>query len=155
MDNNSTFTSTTDNADFNMVHCDKNSCMACSSRICMDNFVINHVTSEKFPLTFNGSCNTKNCVYVIKCTHADCNYQYVGHTINTIKARISQHKSTIIRGGGCRVLREHFTEVHSTNNLSIMPIALLPENSSLKALKKGKISKITGCSNSIPYFPMV
>ena len=98
----------------------------------MDNFFTNHVTLENFPLTFNGSCNTKNCVYVIKCTHAGCNYQYVGHTINTIKARVSQHKSTIIKGGGCRVLREHFTEVHSTDNLSIMPIALLPDNTSLK-----------------------
>ena len=132
MDNSSAYTSATDNADFNMVHCDKNYCIACSSRICMDNFVINHVTSEKFPLTFNGSCNTKNCVYVIKCTHADCNYQYVGHTINTIKARVSQHKSTIIKGGGCRVLREHFTEVHSTDYLFIIPIALLPDNTSLK-----------------------
>ena len=59
-------------------------------------------------------------------------YQYVGHTINTIKARVSQHKSTITRGGGCRVFREHFTEVHSPENISIMPVHLLPAITSLK-----------------------
>ena len=64
--------------------------------------------------------------------HVNVTYQYVGHTINSIKARVNQHKSTIIRGGGCRVLREHFTEVHSPENISIMPIQLLPDNSTLK-----------------------
>ena len=132
MDTNGSQQSSADVSDFVMSHCDKRSCLTCSSRLCMYNFISNHVTTERFPLTFNGSCSTKNCVYVIKCTDPNCSYQYVGHTINTIRSRANQHKSTIIRGGGCRVLRELFTEVHSPENFSIMPIAIFPDNINLK-----------------------
>ena len=84
--NNNSFQNapTADDSNYSMYRCDRNSCMSCSSRICMDNYVKNHVTKESFSLTFNGSCDTKNCVYVIKCTHIGCNYQCVGHNIKAL-----------------------------------------------------------------------
>ena len=124
----------TENSEFHMTRCTRSRCVTCSSRLCLDNFVTNHVTGEVFYIDFNGSCDTTNCIYVIKCEHPDCQYQYTGHTINKISSRVSQHKSTIVRGGGCKVLREHFTSIHSLDNLKIMPIALLPiEASTLKS----------------------
>ena len=105
---------------FNMSICDRRSCVTCSSRLCMNNFFFNHVTGQKFDLSFNGTCTTRNCVYLIKCIHPNCNYQYVGHTINTLSSRISQHKSTIKRDGGCRILREHFTLIHNTADMRII-----------------------------------
>ena len=112
--------------------CTRKRCVTCSGRLCMDNSFKNWVTGEVFTIDFLGSCNTKNCVYVIKCKQPECNLQYVGHTINHISSRISQHKSSILRGGGCKILREHFTKVHSIDDLSIIPIHILPQISTLK-----------------------
>ena len=66
---------------FGMTRCTRRQCVTCMSRLCMDNFVENKVTLQQFPISFNGTCRTSNCIYVIKCTHPNCNYQYVGHTI--------------------------------------------------------------------------
>ena len=82
----------------------------------------------QFDLEINGSCDTKNCVYVIKCKKENCQYQYVGHTINPIKSRIGQHKSSIKRGGGSKLLKDHFTLVHSTEDMMILPLVHLPED---------------------------
>ena len=111
---------------FGITSCDRRSCVTCSSRLCYDNFYTNFTTNTTYNIDFNGSCKTRNCVYIIKCTHTDCKYQYIGHTINTIASRISQHKSTVKLGGGCKVLKDHFTKIHSIENITIMPIKLLP-----------------------------
>ena len=63
-------------------------------------------------------------------------------TISSIASRISQHKSTMKLGGGCKVqVRDHFTKVRkkatkkNTENMSVMPIKLLPDNATLKELE--------------------
>ena len=113
---------------FSIEPCDKKSCVTCLNRLSFDNFYNNWTTNSTFLIDFNGSCQTKNCIYLIKCLHKDCKYQYIGHTINSIASRISQHKSTIKRGGGCKILRDHFTKIHSTEHvMAIMPIKLLPD----------------------------
>ena len=117
---------------FSITSCNRKSCVTCTSRLCYDKYYTNYTTKTDYFISFNGSCQTKNCVYIIKCKHEGCKYQYVGHTINSISSRISQHKSTIKRGGGCKILRDHFTKVHDISDMSIMPIKLLPENSTLK-----------------------
>ena len=71
-------------------------------------------------------------MYVIKCKKENCQYQYVGHTINPIKSRIGQHKSSIKRGGGSKLLKDHFTLVHSTEDMMILPLVHLPEDVKLK-----------------------
>ena len=38
----------------------------------------------------------------------------------------------IVKGDGCKVLKDHFTCVHSVTDMHIMPIAPLPEKITLK-----------------------
>lgn len=58
--------------------------------------------------------------------------QYVGQTICTIAKRMSSHKSSIRKSTGCKVLSEHFSQVHSIEDMSITPIELLDKSLSLK-----------------------
>ena len=45
---------------------------------------------------------------------------------------MSSHRSSIVKGDGCKVLKDHFTCVHSVTDMHIMPIAPLPEKITLK-----------------------
>ena len=136
---------------FCMVKCGRSRCVTCYNRLCLDNSFKNNVTGENMYLEFNGSCSTKMCVYIIKCKVPGCQMQYIGHTINHISARISQHKSTIIRGGGCKLLRDHFTLVHSIEDMSIMPIDILPEGLTLKEREEIEDDWILKCNTLYPY----
>ena len=131
--------------------CDKKKCVTCSSRLCYDDNVINHVTGEIFDLQIKGSCESKNCIYVIKCRKENCNYQYVGHTINQVGSRIGQHKSSIKLGGGSKMLRDHFTLVHSTEDMEIMPIEYLPENIKLKEREELEETWMLKLNTLFPY----
>ena len=144
MDNNQNLT-------YGIYKCDKDKCVTCKSRLCFDNHVVNHVTGERFDITFNGSCNTRNCIYVIKCKHDNCQYQYTGHTINHISSRISQHKSSILKGAGSKILRDHFTNVHSINDMEIMPIDLLPNKTTLKQREEQEESWMLKLNTVFPY----
>ena len=138
-------------ATYYMEKCKRKRCVTCANRLCLDNFVDNHVTGERFCISSNGSCDTKNCVYVVKCGHPGCQYQYVGHTINSVAARISSHKSTILKGGGCKVLKDHFTGIHSVDNARILPIALLPKNITLKQREDIEDSWMLKLNTVFPY----
>ena len=143
---------TAESITYNMENCDRARCVTCKGgRLCMDNSVTNHITGEVYPLKFTGSCLTKNCVYVIKCKQSGCQFQYIGHTINHIASRVSQHKSSIRKGGGCKALRDHFTMLHDLEDISIMPIDLLPKNISLKERESIEDSWILKVNTVFPY----
>jgi hypothetical protein len=113
--------------------------------------VSNHVTGEQFDIKVSGSCDTKNCIYVIKCKQNNCQYQYIGHTINPISSRIGQHKSSIKLGGGSKLLKDHFTLVHSTEDMMIMPIDSLPEDIKLKDREDLEESWMLKLNTLFPY----
>ena len=93
----------------NGIHaCTRKRCVTCSSRLCFDGFVNNHVTGQQFDLSIKGSCDSKNCIYIVKCKQDGCQHQYIGHTVNHISSRIGQHKSSIKLGGGSKMLKEHY-----------------------------------------------
>ena len=73
------------------------------------------------------------------------------HTLSKYFSRISQHKSTIKRGEGCKILRDHFTKVHEMSDMSIMPIKLLPENSTLKERENIEESCMLQLNTVFPY----
>ena len=131
--------------------CIRKKCVTCSSRLCYDNFVTNHITGEQFDIKIGGSCDTKNCIYVIKCKRDNCQYQYIGHTINPIRSRIGQHKSSIKLGGGSKLLKDHFTQVHTTEDMMIMPIDSLPENIKLKEREEIEESWMLKVNTLFPY----
>ena len=136
---------------FCMTTCHRSRCITCSNRLCLDNIFNNNVTGETMFLEFNGSCSTKNCIYMIKCKVPECQMTYVGHTINCLSTRISNHRASIIRGGGCKLLRDHFTKFHSIKDMQIMPIALLPDGLNLKQREEIEDTWILKCNTLYPY----
>lgn len=136
---------------YGIKRCDRVTCITCSNRLCLEDHFINYVTGERFNITLEGSCRTRNCIYIIKCKHVGCQMQYVGHTVNQIYQRISQHKSSIIRGAGCKILREHFTNIHTIADMCIMPIEYLPENITLKEREELEDSWTLKCNTLFPY----
>ena len=126
-------------------------CVTCSSRLCFDGFVNNHVTGQQFDLSIKGSCDSKNCIYIVKCKQDGCQHQYIGHTVNHISSKIGQHKSSIKLGGGSKMLKEHFTHVHSTEDMMIMPIEYLPENIKLKEREEIEESWMLKLNTLFPY----
>jgi hypothetical protein len=59
--------------------------------------------------------------------------------------------SSIKLGGGCKLLREHFTKLHTIGDMSIMPIDILPEGLSLKQREEIEDSWILKCNTLYPY----
>ncbi|XP_041447426.1 uncharacterized protein LOC121403682 [Xenopus laevis] len=66
-------------------------CNQCSSVIRTNVFTHPH-TGKKFELRGHFTCDTEYVVYMLKCP---CGLAYVGETVQPIRDRISQHKSTI------------------------------------------------------------
>ena len=72
-------------------------------------YVRNQHTKDTF-LTQRGIWpNTKNCVYLIRCRK--CSAQYVGETMNDIRARFAQHRYNILKKKNTQTtLVKHFIE---------------------------------------------
>ena len=72
-------------------------------------YVRNQHTKDTF-LTQSGIWpNTKNCVYLIRCRK--CSAQYVGETMNDIRARFAQHRHNILKKKNTQTaLVKHFIE---------------------------------------------
>ncbi|XP_041432150.1 uncharacterized protein LOC121397930 [Xenopus laevis] len=66
-------------------------CSQCSSVIRTDTFTHPH-SGKKFSIQGHHTCNSEYVVYMLKCP---CGLAYIGETIQPIRDRISQHKSTI------------------------------------------------------------
>ena len=66
--------------------------------------------------------------------------QYVGQTTSSVANRISSHKSHLWAGTGCKILSDHFTNVHSISDMSITPIKVL--NSSLDLKGREEIEEL-------------
>ena len=138
----------------NITKCDRARCVCCkSNRICLDSTYCNFVTGEvvQLPLDFKATCTTKNCIYLIKCKKPNCQYQYIGHTVNRLCARISNHKSSILRGKVCKLVRKHFTGVHNTEDMMIMPIAVFSNNLTLKQREEIEEEYILKLNTLFPY----
>ena len=59
--------------------CDREKFVTChTSRLSIEDHIINHIAREIIKLDFSGNCLTKNCVYIIQCKQPGCNVQYMG-----------------------------------------------------------------------------
>ena len=66
--------------------CEKADCKTCKYIYTTNK--INDTTLKNIPIVSNGSCWSKNCVYILKCTR--CNFYYIGQTKN-FKKRMYTH----------------------------------------------------------------
>ena len=103
------------------VHCNirkchsSNNCKLCLKFIPSMSFV-SHSTNRTYQIVLPPSistvdCNTSNCIYLITCSN--CCLQYVGETVQALKARFYLHRSGIRNKDKinmCRRLCEHFQQ---------------------------------------------
>ncbi|KAE8625392.1 hypothetical protein XENTR_v10006256 [Xenopus tropicalis] len=81
-------------------------------------------TGEKFKLRGHFTCLSQYMVYAIICP---CKKIYVGETVQKVKSRISQHKSTINVGDNILPLSKHFREHgHTPEQLSYTVLEGVP-----------------------------
>ena len=84
---------------------------------------IQHINQERF------SCISKDVVYMISCRHANCSFQYIGKTTQTLRARANGHRSSLRTKKGCTHVIRHFTREHKPSDLIIKPlIKVLPKH---------------------------
>jgi len=114
-------------------NCTSTRCVTCIAGILnLDPEFCSKLTGESFRVSDSMDCKTSHCVYLICCKHPGCEMQYVGQTICTVAKRMSSHKSSIRTSKGCKILSEHFTQVHSLEDMSITLIELLDQSLNLK-----------------------
>ncbi|OCT97387.1 hypothetical protein XELAEV_18009609mg [Xenopus laevis] len=81
-------------------------------------------TGETFQIRGYHTCLSQFVVYVIVCP---CGKLYVGETVQKVKLRISQHKSTIKSGNLALPLSRHFKEQGRTSDqLQFMVLEMIP-----------------------------
>ena len=97
------------------------------------------------------NCKTTHIVYVIRCRHPNCEMQYVGQTTSSVAKRMSSHKSHIRAGTGCKVLSDHFTQVHQLSDMTITPIERLDNTLDLKGREAIEESWMKKLNTLYPY----
>ncbi|OCT87604.1 hypothetical protein XELAEV_18021301mg, partial [Xenopus laevis] len=98
-------------------------CVQCKHVIRGKNFV-HPDTGETIQIRSYHTCLSQYVVYVIVC---QCNKLYVGETVQKVKSRISQHKSTIKSGNLALPLSRHFLEHgHTSDQLRFMVLETVP-----------------------------
>ncbi|OCT92880.1 hypothetical protein XELAEV_18015946mg [Xenopus laevis] len=98
-------------------------CVQCKHVIRGKNFV-HPDTGETIHIRGYHTCLSQYVVYVIVCP---CNKLYVGETVQKVKSRISQHKSTIKSGNLALPLSRHFREHgHTSDQLRFMVLETVP-----------------------------
>ena len=70
----------------------------------------------------NGSCNTRNCIYLISCSAENCHLKYIGFTTTMLNKRLAGHRANILSGTEGCIMLEHFTKFHNICDMIIKPI---------------------------------
>ena len=95
-------------------------CKTCNLVDCTSSFK-SFQTSRIFSVMQNIDCLSKNLVYLIYCNL--CGVQYIGETRNTLRMRMTQHRSAIKTKKIAQPVAKHFNLVnHSIENLRVIPI---------------------------------
>lgn len=71
----------------------------------------------------NVTCISKNLIYQIYCS--ECKFSYNGETCRKLKQRLSEHLHDIKERKVNKLLVNHFTQIHSVNNLRIRVVQKL------------------------------
>ena len=127
--------------DLKVENCTSSRCVTCCAGILnTDSTFKSFLTGQNFEVENRVNCKTTHVVYLIRCKHVGCEMQYVGQTNSSVANRISSHKSHLRAGTGCKILSDHFINVHSISDMSITPIEVL--NSSLDLKGREEIEEL-------------
>ena len=101
---------------FSVTKCNSKKCHLCLCIIEGSSF---DFKNYKFTVNANMNCNTKNCIYVIRCEN--CGLLYIGETGN-LRSRVNLHKSHVNKKEGLFV-NKHLAECNTNlkDTFKIMP----------------------------------
>lgn len=152
MSSNSNIENTVDNGNEHLLtYCNSPRCKVCLwKQLDQDKIIHNHLTGQTFTIDFESTCKTEHFVYLLTCSHADCNFQYVGISTKRLNARLAGHRNHLcsLKGNPPTHVGEHFKKLHSPSNMRIKPIQLLNANDNAKKLEDSWIIKL---STAFPY----
>lgn len=97
--------------------CGKLNCSMCPLYVQSKSYIQNH-RNFTFPLKQALNCSSRNVIYCIQCN--SCSKQYVGQTKNSIRERISQHRSDL-RLNKHTQLTKHFSQCLLRRHCSVQP----------------------------------
>ncbi|KAL5258593.1 hypothetical protein ACHWQZ_G009164 [Mnemiopsis leidyi] len=107
----------------NIKMCESRRCKLCSHEMLhTDNNIVNYLTNETVVNQHNYTCSSKNLVYMICCNEKNCQFQYIGKTSQTLRARMNGHRSSLRTKKGCQFVIEHFTKYHRPANMKVAPL---------------------------------
>ena len=107
----------------NIKMCESRRCKLCSHEMLQtDNVIVNYQTNEIVVNQHNYTCSSKNLVYMICCNEKNCQFQYIGKTSQTLRARMNGHRSSLRTKKGCQFVIEHFTKYHRPANMKVAPL---------------------------------
>ena len=75
-----------------------------------------------YQLNKNGSCKTRNCIYMISCSVENCHLKNIGFTTTMLNKRLAGHRANILNGTEGCIMLDHFTKFHNICDMVIKPI---------------------------------
>ena len=104
-------------------YCNTPQCKICTLQLLDVNpDFYSNLSIKKHTFSNDGSCKSKNCVYLISCKAPRCHMKYVGFTTTPLHKRLSGHRSNIANGTEGHVMLQHFTKIHRVTDIIIKPI---------------------------------
>ncbi|XP_078513690.1 uncharacterized protein LOC144772893 [Lissotriton helveticus] len=103
-------------------------CKNCSNcnNIMEGNTIAHPMKGNRIKLQVNGTCDTKNIVYMMKCP---CGKAYVGQTERKLKTRLTEHKSNIRTKALKSAVAAHFVEHnHQINQIKACILEIVEKN---------------------------
>ena len=137
-----------------MFPCHNIHCSVCSHAV-FTNFLKDPLTHTSYPIHCRYTCNSRNTIYIIKCTN--CPAAYVGETSKPIKQRILEHLHDIRNNRPTNVAR-HFSSSCRLLHLTFLCIDSSPslnrrrakETRWIRALRTLKPLGLNAVSSSAP-----
>ena len=108
---------------YGLSYCRTPQCKICQFQLLdRDPTFYSNLAIKQFNINGDGSCDTKNCIYVIMCKQKNCHMCYIGYTTTKLNKRLSGHRANIINGTEGIIMLHRFTKHHSICDMIIKPI---------------------------------
>ena len=95
-------------------NCNSGRCEFCTrGSLDCDPYFYSNCADKQFVVSFNATCQTKLCIYLISCK--SCHMKYVGKTKNVIRSRFNYHRGHMRKGTEAKLMLDHCTANYGCN----------------------------------------
>ena len=108
-----------ENKNYNIKTCENSRCLTCKKLVTSKIYYSNHSKKVYKVIDHAGedlSCSSTNLVYLLACE--GCGIQYVGETVQPLRARITQHRTS--RSGCTNVINHRNNTCHKEFSVQII-----------------------------------